>query len=294
MSLSLPGLSANITSLFSSAASGSANTITTLLEASYQGTTSRSGVSSTENPIIALQIAQQNQTKDVQAEANSAAVQRDISTFTKAVQSAKSVKQFLSNPTALKVLLTANGLGSDTSYSALAQKALMSNPSDPSALANQLASTNSQWLSTAQIYQFATKGLAIIQTPKAISTVANAYAEVLWRQSLDQQTPGLSNALYFLHNAKNFTNATQILGNSVMRSVVTTALGIPQQIAYQSLTTQEQAINSRLNIANLQSSRFVQSFADRFLAVTQASNQSASNSSSNIFTLAVKANSLVA
>lgn len=30
-----------------------------------------------------------------------------------------------------------------------------------------------------------------------MSAVANDYAEVLWRQSLNAQTPGLSNALYF-------------------------------------------------------------------------------------------------
>lgn len=294
MSAALIGLSSNITSLFSSVTTGGSASITSLLEASYGGISSGGGVTSSENPVTALQVAQHNQAKEIRNEAKSPAVQRDIADFTKAVQNAKSVKQLLSNPTVLKVLLTANGLGSDASYPALAQKALMSNPADPSSLANQLASTNSQWLSTAQIYQFATKGLAVIQSAKAVSTIANGYAEVLWRQSLDQQTPGLSDALYFLQNAKNFTNATQILGDSVMRSVVTTALGIPKQIAYQSLTTQEKAITTRLDISKLQNSQFRQSFADRFLAVTQAANQSARGSSSNIFALAAQANPLVA
>lgn len=286
-------LASNITTLFAGAASGTTSSITSILEASYGGAAS-GPVTSTQNPIVALQIAQQNETKDISAESKAPQVQRDIAAFTKAVNSAKSAKQLLQNLTVLKVLLTANGLGSQVGFPALAQKALLSNPKDPSGLANQLSSTNSQWLSTAQIYQFATKGLSIIQKPSSISTLTNAYAEVLWRQSLDKQTPGLSNALYFIQNAEKFTNATQILGDSVMRSVVTTALGIPKQIAFQPLAAQEQAITSRLNISKFQNKRFVQSFSDRFLAVTQASNMNALGSGSSLVALAAQAGSLIA
>jgi hypothetical protein len=281
-------LSPNIATLFTSSANTTSSSIVSILEASYGGATSGT-VTSSQNPIIALRIAQQNETKDIQAEAKSPQVQRDIAAFTKAVNSAKTAKQLLQNPTVLKVLLTANGLGSQVGFPALAQKALLSNPSDPNGLANQLSSTNSQWLSTAQIYQFATKGLSIIQKPSSIITLTNAYAEVLWRQSLDKQTPGLSNALYFIQNAQKFTNATQILGDSVMRSVVTTALGVPQQIAFQPLLAQEQAITSRLDVSKFQNKQFVQSFADRFLAVTQASNMNAYGSSSSLVGLAAQA-----
>lgn len=286
-------LTSNITTLFAGTTSGTASSITSILEASYGGATSGT-VKSSQNPIVALQIAQQNETKDIAAESHTPQVQRDIAAFKKAVNGATSAKQLLQNPSVLKVLLTANGLGSQLGFPALAQKALLSNPSDPNGLANQLSSTNSQWLSTAQIYQFATKGLSIIEKPQSISTLTNAYAEVLWRQSLDKQTPGLSNALYFIQNAQKFTNATQILGDSVMRSVVTTSLGIPKQIAFQPLTAQVQAITSRLDISKFQNKQFVQSFADRFLAVTQATNMNASGSGSSLVALAAQAGSLIA
>ncbi|MDD2877264.1 MAG: DUF1217 domain-containing protein [Acidiphilium sp.] len=297
MSISFSGLPTNIASLFSplSASGTSATTsITSILNVAFGGTTAAVTGASSENPIVALEIAQRNQTQDIKTEALQPAVERNITAFTTAVQNAKSVTQLLSNPTVLTVLLTANGLGSESYYPALAQKALMSNPSDPNSLANQLASSNSQWLSTAQTYQFATKGLSIIQNPKAISTITNGYAEVLWRQSLDQQTPGLSDALYFIQNAKNFTSADQILGDAVMRSVVTTALGIPQQLAYQPLAAQQQAITNQLTIEDLQKPQFVQSFADRFLAVTQSTAQSGAASSTNLSSLAVQAQSLIA
>jgi hypothetical protein len=286
-------LSSNINLLFSASNVGSSSSITSLLEASYGGGAG-STVFSSQNPILSLEIAQRNETKDIQAQAKAPQVQRDIAAFTKAVNSAKSAKDLLSNPTVLKVLLTANGLGSEASFPALAQKALLSNTKDPNGLANQLASTNTQWLATAQLYQFYSQGLSVIKKQSTISTLTNAYAEVLWRQSLDKQTPGLSNALYFIQNASKFTNATQILGDAIMRSVVTTALGLPQQIAFQPLTAQEQAINSRLDIAKFQDKNFVQSFTDRFLAVNQASQNSIGGGSASLISLAVQANSLIA
>lgn len=247
------------------------------------------------NPITALKIAQANQKKDVTNEAKAPQVSRDITTFTAAVKKATSAKQFLQNPVVLKVLLTANGLGSEAKYPALAQQALMSNPADPNSLANKLAHTNSQWLSVAQTYDFATKGLSIVQDPKVLSTITNGYAEVKWRQSLDKQTPGLSNALYALKNAKNFTSAVQILGDPVMRNVVTTALGIPQQIAFQDLGAQERAINNRLNVGDFQKPNFVQSFIDRYLVTKQASAQtSASSGSTNLVRIAASAQDLIA
>ncbi|MGC9269737.1 DUF1217 domain-containing protein [Acidiphilium sp.] len=296
MSVSLAGLPSNLSTLFSaiSGTGSTANSAASLVSIAQGSVTAATTGASSENPIVALQVAQRNQTQDIKNEALQPAVQRQIAAFTKAVNSATSVKQLLSNPTVLNVLLTANGLGSEAGYPALAQKALMSNPSDPNSLANQLSGTNSQWLSTAQTYQFATKGLAIIQQPSAISTITNGYAEVLWRQSLDAQTPGLSNALYFIQNAKNFTSAVQILGDSVMRSVVTTALGIPQQIAYQPLSAQEQSITSGLNISDLQNPKFIQSFADRYLAVEQSKAQTSTGSSSNLESLAVQAQGLLA
>ncbi len=294
MSVSLAGLSSNLSTLFASIASSGSGTGAASLVSIAQGNLSAASAASSGNPILALTVAQNNQTRDIKAESLQPAVQRNIAAFTKAVNTATSPKQLLSNPAVLTVLLTANGLGSEAAYPALAQKALLSNPADPTSLANQLSNTNSQWLSTAQTYQFATKGLSVIQQPSAISTITNGYAEVLWRQSLDAQTPGLSNALYFIQNAKNFTSAVQVLGDSVMRSVVTTALGIPQQIAYQPLAAQEQAISSRLTLSDLQNPHFVQSFADRYLAVTQAKSASSGNSNSNLSSLAVQAQGLMA
>ena len=282
MSLSLSAIS----SLFGTTASQT--TTGDLLQILYGGGTQ--SVTSGGDPLPALSQAEANQTADIQATAKQPAVARAISQFTAAVNSATSVKQLLQNPIVLEVLLTANGLGDQTQYTALAQKALTSNPTDPNSLVNQLS--NTAWKSAAQTYNFATKGLAIIQQPSVIATIANAYAEVTWRQSLDATTPGLSNALTFRKEASGITSVDQILGDPVLRAVVTTALGIPEQIAFQPLEAQEKAISSQVDIARFKDPHFVETFAQQYLlAAGQAS--SSTGAATDLTTLAAQAQGLV-
>ena len=53
-------------------------------------------------------------------------MKRDVTAFRNAVANAKDAASLLSNPAVLKVLLTANGLGDQAQYPALAKKALLS------------------------------------------------------------------------------------------------------------------------------------------------------------------------
>jgi hypothetical protein len=248
------------------------------------------GPASGGDPIQALQTAERNESQDVAATAAQPAVARDISAFQSAVANAKTPAELLANPAFLKVLLTASGMSDQLGFTALATQALLSNPADPKALVNQLSDT--RWKTVNETYNFATQGLAVIQNPKVLSDLANSYAEQVWRQSLDATTPGLSNALTFRSQAASITSVDQILGDPVLRSVVTTALGIPIQIALQDLHAQEQAITSRLDISRFQDPKFVESFTDQYLLAMQQQ-QGASQSGSNLTGLAVQAAGLV-
>ena len=281
----LPGLS----SLFA-AVSGTSGTTASLLGAVYSTGTTGVGLSG-QNPITALNNAETNQTQDIKATAAEPAVQRAVAAFTKAVQTATSPQQLLSNPTVMQVLMTANGLADQIPYTALAQKTLLSNANTTGSLVNQL--TDTRWKPVVQTYDFANKGLTVIQTPSVISTIANAYAEVTWRTSLDATTPGLSNALTFRQNARSVTNVDQILGDPVLRSVVTTTLGIPLQIAFQPLEAQQKAVTSLLDITKLQDPKFVQQFAQRYLIAMAQSASASPATQPSMAALAVQAQGLV-
>ncbi|MBV9809207.1 MAG: DUF1217 domain-containing protein [Solirubrobacterales bacterium] len=261
-----------------------------LLQTLYGGG-GQQGVADPSQSLQALSQAEANQTQGIQATVQQPAVQRAITQFTAAVKSATSVQQLLSNPNFLQVFLTANGLGDQTQYTALSQKALMSNPNDANSLANQLANTS--WQSVVKTYDFADKGLSVIEQPQVISTIANAYAEVTWRQSLDATTPGLSDALTFRQNASGITSVDQILGDPVLRTVVTTALGIPEQIAFQPLEAQEKAISSQLDISKFKDPKFVETFTQQYLIAAAQQASTTSGSTQDLASLAVQAQGLV-
>ena len=268
-----------LTSLFS-ASFGAGDTV---LDAIYGiGSTA-----STQDPVQALASAEANQTQDVKITAAQPMVQSAINAFTQAVNSAKSMTQLLANPAFMNVLLTANGMGDQIGYTALATQALTSNLSDPNSLVNKLSDT--RWKTLAGDYNFSSTGLASFQTPTAIASIANAYATATWETSQDTVTPGLSNALAFKAQASTITSVDQILGNPTMRTVITTALGIPEQIAFQDINAQEQAISTRLDITKFKSPAFVETFIKQYLIADAASASSSSSSTPDLTTLAVQA-----
>jgi hypothetical protein len=241
--------------------------------------------------VTALLSAEQKQAQDIKLTAALPDVQRAVNAFTAGVGKAKTVQQLLANPAVMKVLLTANGLADQMPYTALTQKTLQSNVNDPKSLANKL--TDTRWKPVVQTYDFANKGLSVIQNPAVISTIANAYAEVTWRKSLDATTPGLSNALTFRKEASTITSVDQILGDPVMRTVVTTALGIPLEIAFQPLPAQEKAISTRLDITKLKDPKFVESFVQRYLLAAGKNATANTNATPTLTSLAVQARGLI-
>jgi len=282
--------------------SGSVNYLTSLFSASVgsgdpilnalYGTGTQSAGSSGQTPVQALTSAEQNETKDVKLTAAQPDVQRAITAFTKAVNGATSVKQLLANPAVMKVLLTAAGMSDQIGYTALATQALTSKLSDPNSLANRL--TDTRWKTLAQQYNFATTGLKSIQTPAAIAAIAQSYAQATWQTQQDAVTPGLSNALSFRASASTITSVDQILGNPTMRTVVTTALGIPEQIAFQSLKAQEKAISSQVDISKFKDPKFVESFVQRYLIANRTNVASSSTTTPDLTTLAVQSGGFLA
>lgn len=236
----------------------SSGTTSSLLGGAVPGA-SASGV----NPILALQSAVRTEKKSVAAVAAEPQTSRELAAFRKAVATAKTPADLLANPDARKVLLTANGLGDQSAYTGLANKALLSDTAKPGNLASKLSDT--RWLQTAKTYDFAHFGLAILRRPDVLASISNGYAEVQWRKGLDASTPGLSKALDFRDRAGSIKSALQVLGDPTFREVVTTALGIPKQIAFQSIEAQELAITSRIDLDKFKSPAFVEQFTKRFL-----------------------------
>lgn len=221
------------------------------------------------DPVSSLIVAEKNQTKYVARQANDPQTKSAVSHFLSVVAKAPDLKTLLADPIARDVLLTANGLGDQSSYTALATKALLSDTTKTDNLASKLSDT--RWLSMAKTYDFANSGLSNLKKPGALNSITTGYATVKWQESLEQSTPGISAALDFRSRADKITSVVQILGDANLRKVVTTALNIPPQIAFQSLEAQEKAISSKIDIGKFKDPNFVEQFTRRFLVANQSS-----------------------
>lgn len=250
-------------------ASGSSPNLLGILYGSGQ-----TGPGASGDPVAAMVRAEANEAKQVASQKKDPATKRDIDRFLAAVAKAKDLKSLLADPAARKVLLTANGLGDKADYPALATKALMSDPAKSGNLASTLS--DKRWLQMVKTFDFANKGLSVLKQQATLDSISKAYAEVQWRQSLDASTPGLSAALDFRQRAATVTSVDQILGDANLRKVVTTALGIPQQIAFQPLEAQERAITDRLDLSKLKDAKFVEQFARRFLLTNASASRATS------------------
>ncbi len=253
--------------LFPSAtATDTGSAILSILQGARNGTTAAQ-----VDPIAALADAERNSEKQIAAKSQEPLIKREVADFVEGVVNAKTVDELLADPKVMKVLLAANGLEEFVNAKGLYTKALKSDPADPDGLAVRLAETNAAWLEAAQTYQFATKGLAVIQAKDTITTLAQGYAEVRWREGLDAKAPGVSAALTFKDIAATLDSPFKILGNGVAREVVTTALGLPLELAYQSLEAQSKAVTARLDIDRLKDPAYVDMFARRYLIALNSS-----------------------
>ena len=255
--------------------SSTTDVASSMLTTLYSGATSTGRAVSSGNPILDLKLAEKNQAAEVAKQAKDPTVIRDLAAFTKGIANAKDLNTALQNPNVLKVLLTANGMADQMQFTALASKALESDPNDPNSLVNKL--TDTRWKTLATTYNLATKGLAGLQDPTVQSQIASAYEQVTWLNSLNKATPGLAQAMQFKQQASKITNVDQVLSNPINWEVVLTALGIPQQIAFQPLSTREHAVSSRLDITKLQDPQFVTTLTDQYLLNKQQQTTSTSS-----------------
>ena len=101
--------------------------------------------------------------------------------------------------------------------------------------------------------------------------------------------PGPVERIGFPARASTITNVDQVLGDPTFRAVITTALGVPEQIAYQTITAQEQAISTRIDLTKFKSPTFVTQFTQRYLiAAGQAAAQASGSGTADLTQLAVR------
>jgi hypothetical protein len=187
---------------------------------------------------------------------------RALDQFAKAVEKAPDIDKALSDPRITAVLLPALGLAGKEGQQALVKRVLLSDPADAKGLAAQLGGA---WRAAAATLDLKRTGLAGLKDPATMKSLSEAYLSYQYRKGLDEQGAGVSDALYFREKAAGVTDVYTILGDPVMRRVVTGALGLPQGMVVQSVEAQARAVSARLDLDRLQNPGEVQKLVSRYL-----------------------------
>jgi hypothetical protein len=203
-------------------------------------------------------------------------ITRRLEQFTRALEKAPDLKAALRDPRVLGVVLPALGLADGVSQPGLALRALTANPKDPEGLLARLP--DRRWKSAAEALNLAERGIAALRDPKVQARLAEGLRRVTWQGELDAGQPGLSDAMLFRERAASAKTAYDVLGDPVLRRVITGALGLPQQMAVQPVETQARAIASRVDIAKLQNPREVAKLAERYVVAAAGSGSAAPTS----------------
>jgi hypothetical protein len=131
--------------------------------------------------------------------------------------------------------------------------------------------------------------LGSLSDPKMLDILTEGFTKFEYLDGLSKANPGMSDAIYFIDNAKNAKTPYDILGDAALRRVVLGALGLPDEIAIQPVETQARAITSRLKLTDLQDATKVRGIAERYLMARadQAAVEQA-NVSNDIFSAMAK------
>ncbi|HEY8612044.1 MAG TPA: DUF1217 domain-containing protein [Roseomonas sp.] len=224
--------------------------------------------------------------KGVATISKDASVKLALARFTEGISRAKSVEAALRDPRVSAVLLPALGLPDAVDAPGLAVRALMSDTSDPKSVASKLAATDPRWKSAAATLSLAKRGLDGLRDATVQKTLTEGYTAYQWRVSKDAEATGISDALYFKQRMATGAKVTayEVLGDAVLRRVVTGALGLPQTIAIQEVETQARAITSRIDLAKLTDAKQATKLAERYV-MSAAGSGTATASGANLLAL---------
>lgn len=252
-------------------------------------TTTSTGSAAIAIPALQRATAEGAEAKGIELEKKDPVSISALAQFHTALDKAGTIEKALEDPRILKVLLPALGLSDQEGNAGLVRRALLSDPNDTEGLAAQLGST---WQAAAETLGVYSTGLDGLRDATLVDNMINGYLKYQYRTGLDETQAGLSDALYFLESASTAADVYDVLGNTVLRRVVTGALDLPDAMAIQSVETQGRAVTSRLDIDSLQDDKAVRKLAERYLiAAANAAAESSSSASSDpyamITTLAV-------
>lgn len=193
-------------------------------------------------------------------------VQSELQRYLSALSQVQDVDGLFRNRRALEFVARSTGITSELQFPGRLQKALLSDRNDPDSLINRL--NNPRLIEAARTLRLREDGVATLKDPETIEDLTDAYLRTRYEQTLAEGSSAVTNARYFKRQIADASdNVFEILGDRILRDVVTKTLGLPLQLAVQSVDSQGRAVTSRLDISRFSDPKFVDQFIQRYLSI---------------------------
>lgn len=181
----------------------------------------------------------------------------------------KSLDDFFADRRLVRFVLTAYDLESEAVNAGKVRKIIESDLTDINSLANRFQDPRFKKL-TEDIGFSIFKEVKLKQT-SFTDQVVKQYEQVRYEKSLDETAPGVRAALEFKRRAKDVNQTIQLLGDAVLREVITVANNIPQQLAVQEVSSQVTALERRgVDVSKFKDSGEVDKIVLRYLTNKEA------------------------
>lgn len=213
---------------------------------------STSSGTSTMTALAAFTSYNKDQTAARTAFANSAAVTGAIDGFKAAAQKIESVDDLLSDRKTLSFVLSAFGLESDIDNTGKLRAVLESDPDDINSYANRL--TDARYGELAAFFDTPEFGMTRLKVSDKQSELINDYLTNAFEKSIGEKNEAARDALFFLRRINEVETAYDILADLSLRSIVTDALNLPDEIANQSVEKQAALIEAGIDLEAFQTS----------------------------------------
>ncbi|MBS4047373.1 MAG: DUF1217 domain-containing protein [Alphaproteobacteria bacterium] len=180
-------------------------------------------------------------------------VQKEIEYFKENIGSVETVDEFFEsrNHRLLKFVLSAYDLESEAQYPGKIRKILESDLTDIDSLANRFK--DPRFLQLTKDLNLNATGMTRLKLASTAEDLATRYERIAYEKNLDEQAPGVRAAIEFNRRIKDVTLTSQLLGDTVMREVITVANNIPKEIAYQEVESQVTAVERKVDLNSLKS-----------------------------------------
>jgi hypothetical protein len=173
-------------------------------------------------------------------------VKKEIDNFKKQDSKVEDVDELVKDRRVLGVLLSAFGLGSEINNPGKLKAIINSDPTDVNSFANRL--NDPRFGALAAFVDAPNKGLINLVTASKQQEVIDKFLTNEFQKNVGVQNPAVRDAFFFLNKINGVDSTFGILGDLPLRTIVTSTLRLPAQIARQSVNKQASLIEAKFDI----------------------------------------------